>query len=37
MTENLKIMKKAEQEASVLLEKGLALSQAASKGDDVPF
>ena len=35
MTENLKIMKKAEQEASVLLEKGLALSQAASKGDDM--
>lgn len=35
MTENLKIMKKAEQEASVLLEKGLALSQAANKGDDM--
>ena len=35
MTENLKIMKKAEQEASVLLEIGLALSQAASKGDDM--
>ena len=35
MTENLKIMKKAEQEASVLLEKGFALSQAASKVDDM--
>lgn len=34
MTENLKLIKRAEQEASVLLEKGMALSQAVNSGND---
>lgn len=34
MTENLKLIKRAEQEAGVLLEKGMALSQAINSGSE---
>lgn len=34
MADNLDIMKKAEQEATILLEKGMALTQAMNSGDE---